>query len=343
MKTALIQKKFTQRISLIIVLLFISVSGNSINPEEVKEWPLPDFQLGISFYNGHHAPNYRKQLKHIKSAGFTTIRVMVNHFSPNTGFGVFNEKGELTPEIFGFKELMKEAKEIGLIVDVTFWARFEHDLRSDQRKSIQPYLNGILNTTRYLVYHGFDEHDFYLDLGNEHSDPVFVGGYISEKDLKYMVSMIKSEFPKIQLTASITAFMKPEDASKYATRVGLDILSYHENRAIGKWRWDDMEKLTKELQSAFTGPIFFDEPACSDYAPVTGFDKPDIMLEPVTADRLLTAYQGAKKAGAKMWCLHHHACWPPNFPGLNHSGITPKDLFEAEKYFFKFHNKSIVK
>lgn len=338
----MMQKKLTPRIILIIILLFSFIRGNSINYGGVKEWPLPDFQLGISFYNGHYAPNYRKQLKHIKLAGFTTIRVMVNHFSPNTGFSVFNEKGELTPEIFGFKELMKEAKKLGLIVDVTFWARFEDNLRSDKRESIQPYLNGILNTTRYLVYHGFDEHDFYLDLGNEHSDPIFVGGFISEEDLKHMISSIRSEFPEIMLTASITGYLKPIDASKYATRVGMDILSYHEHRGKGLWRWNDMEELTKELQSAFKGPIFFDEPACSDYAPVTGFDKPDIMLEPVTAERLLTAYQGGKKAGAKMWLLHHHACWPPNFPGLNHSGITPKDLFEAEKHFFKFHKKSTV-
>ena len=60
-----------------------------------------------------------------------------------------------------------------------------------------------------------------------------------------------------------------------------------------------MEKLTRELQSAFEGPIFFDEPACSDYAPVTGLDNPDDKFEQVTTDRLTTAYKGAKKAGGQ--------------------------------------------
>lgn len=323
-----------------LTLFFVTINCYSNNYNENVKWPLPDFQLGISFYNGHHAPNYKKQLKSIRSVGFNNIRVFVNHFNPNdAGFTVFDQSGNLTNEIIGFKKLMKEAKKLGLIVNVTFWARYENTLRSDKRKSIQPYLNGILNTIRFLVHSGFNEHDFYMDLGNEHSDPIFVGGYISEEDLKQMISIIKSEFPEINLTASITGYMKPVDASRYAKRVGLDILSYHEHRGKGLWRWNDMEKLTKELQSEFEGPIFFDEPACSDYAPVTGFDKPEIMLEPVTTDRLLTAYKGAKEAGAKMWLLHHHACWPPNFPGLNHKGIIPRDMYKAEKDFYKLNNK----
>lgn len=321
-------------------MLFVTINCRSNSYINDSEWPLPDFQLGISFYNGHHAPNYKKQLKSIRSAGFNNIRIFVNHFNPNdAGFTVFNESGNLTNAIKGFVELMKEAKNLGLVVNVTFWARYENTLRSDKRTSIQPYLKGIMNTTRYLVNSGFNESDFYLDLGNEHSDPVFVGGHISEEDLKEMINLIKSEFPKIKLTASITGYMSPFDASKYAKRVGLDILSYHEHRGKGLWRWNDMEKLTRELQSAFEGPIFFDEPACSDYAPVTGLDNPDDKFEQVTTDRLTTAYKGAKKAGAKMWLLHHHACWPPNFPGLNHKGIIPEDMYKAEKDFFKLRNK----
>lgn len=329
----------TKKLVLVIMLFFVSSICFSYNLYDNSKWPLPDFQLGISFYNGHHAPEYKKQLKSIKSAGFNNIRVFVNRFNPNdAGFTVFDESGNLTSEIAGFKELMQEAKKLGLIVNITFWARYENTLRSDKRKNIQPYLNGIMNTTRFLGNSGFDEHDFYLDLGNEHSDPLFVGGYISEEDLKLMIFSIKSEFPKIKLTASITGWMSPTDASNYAARVGIDILSYHEHRGKGLWRWNDMEELTRELQSAFKGPVFFDEPACSDYAPITGFDNPDDKFELVTTDRLLTAYRDAKKAGAKMWVLHHHACWPPYFPGLNHKGIIPRDMYKAEKEFFKFHN-----
>lgn len=321
---------------LIFILFFVCTSCYSKKHISNNDWPLPDFQLGISFYNGHHAPNYKNQLKDIKSAGFNNIRVFVNHFNPyEAGFTVFDEYGNLTNQIVGYGELMNEAKKAGLIVNVTFWARYENTLRSDKRKSIQPYLNGILNTTRFLINAGFDEHDFYLDVGNEHNDPIHVGGHISETDLRHILETIRNEFPKIKLTASITGWMSPADASSYATRVGLDILSYHEHRGKGLWRWDDMEGLTRELQSVFKGPIFFDEPACSDYKHLAGYDNLDNELELVTTERLRTAYKGARKNGAKMWLLHHHACWPPNFPGLDRSGIIPKDMKKPEKDFFK--------
>jgi hypothetical protein len=297
-------------------------------------WPLPNFQLGISFYNGHHAPDYVSQLIRIRQAGFDNIRVFVNRFNPNNaGFTVFNESGNLTSEINGVLATIGHAKNLGMTTNITFWARYEGSLRSDKRSSIDNYLKGILNTTRAIVNYGYTEHDFYLDLGNEHNDPVAVGGHISESDLQKIIAAVKSEFPKIKLTASITGWMSTRDASAYAARNNLDILSYHEHRGAGVWRWNDMDGVVAELKSIYPGPVFLDEPACSDYIYTSGFDNPGV-LETVTTDRLKTAYQATKSGGARMWLLHHHACWPPDFPNLNHDGVIPSDMQNAERGFF---------
>lgn len=301
-----------------------------IDDQPVYEWPLPKFQLGISFYNGHHAPGWQNQLHAIKAQGFNHVRIFANRFNPHgAGFTIFDGTGALTNEIKGTVEFIKYSNALGMTVNVTFWRRYESGLRSDEPNSFQPYAKGIVNAVRYLYGAGLNESQFYVDLGNEFNDPIDVGGHLSSSEVIHLINMIKKEFPKLMLTASFSGWMDTRNASRYAASTKMDILSYHEHRGAGRWRWHEMDKVVAELSEVFKGPVFFDEPATSDYDKTGGRN-----LETVTTERLQTAYRGAKTGGAMQWVLHTHACWPPNFPGLSHSGTIPTALEEPERGFF---------
>jgi hypothetical protein len=190
---------------------------------------------------------------------------------------------------------------------------------------------------RFIVKSGLTAKDFYFDVGNEHNDPILLSGHLSIDELKDIFAVLRKEFPDIKLTASITGYMEPEKASLYAKESGMDILSYHEHRGKGLWEWDKMDVLVKRLKSHFDGPVYIDEPACSDYKYTSA--ESSNKLEEVTTDRLLEAYRSSMKGGAEQWVLHNHGCWPPNFPGLGHGGRIPEDLKQPERGFFDEPNK----
>ena len=245
----------------------------------------PRFLVFISMFGLMGAPNIAADLRTIKTLGFDGFRIWPNL---DTGPQIFDRDGTVrAAELQRLRSILDQARTERLLVDVSF--TFEHT------PGLTPagVRTGIMALTAAL--RSYD--NVLFDIQNERN----VGDrrFMSEADVRNILTGIKSVDPARITTASNSPVDSPEYAAAFTARLGLDATAYHEPRTSGWYSLSRTQAVVGAMR-ANGRPAYLQETMSTRDASVA-YPSND------RAEYFLQAIGHARQSGAAAWCFHSHA------------------------------------
>jgi hypothetical protein len=179
------------------------------------------------------------------------------------------------------RAVLLEARERGLVVDVTFTA--EH-IRGLTR---QTYTDALVRATEALR----EYRNALFDLENERNLHGPGNRPLDAAAIVAMVAAVKRADPARIVTASTSQDVPPQRAAQFARDAHLDVTAYHDPR-VRDWYRDEQVASVAERLTSGPFPVYFQEPA---RYPNPSTDR---------AEYFVQARAAAARAGVAAWCFH---------------------------------------
>ena len=254
----------------------------------------PTFLLGISFYGALGEPEkfMTKDLDEMKRYGFNWFRVWATWSAfQNDVSAVDGEGNPREPYLSRLKQLVKEADDRGMIVDITL-SRGNGITGPSRLKSTEALCRAAATIVQSLQPHA----NWYLDMANERN--IMDSRYVSFEELKEVGGYVKQLDSNRLVTASHSGDITRSDLREYLLTVHVDFVAPHRpRRASSAGETKEMTRRYFNMMRAIgrVVPVHYQEPFRRGFKPQRWEPK---------AEDFIRDLQGARR-GAAGWCLHN--------------------------------------
>jgi len=253
------------------------------------------FLLGISFYGALGEPEcfVTEDLDDMKRYGFNWFRVWATWAAFENDVSCVDGQGNPREPYLGkLKQLVKEANDRGLIVDVTI-SRWNGAAGSPRLKSIEALSRAASTILEALKTY----RNWYLDTANEHN--ITDHRYVSFKELKEIRELVKGLDPRRLVTSSHAGDVREEELRQYLLTVRVDFVAPHRPRRASTADETQGKTIQYFNQMRTIGrvvPVHYQEPFRRGFNPERWEPK---------AEDFLHDLEEARQGGAAGWCMHN--------------------------------------
>jgi hypothetical protein len=291
------------------------------------------FLVFVSYFDAVDAGmKVDRDFSQLKALGVDGVRIFPNWWTKSSingnvdshaGDTIIDSDGNIRETPWGLLvEIIEEAAEHGLLVDLTFTADTvgnEDPSCEGAELGYNDYKSALEEITDRLS--GANYEHVLFDLQNESNITGPLCGSLSNAQALDLVSAVhgvdSSRIVTVSVQSDINSNGSAAPAGTRAAYSGQDVVAYHEDRGNGSDNWyDAYDDIVDDIHSEASIPVYLQEPA-KMYS--TSHD----------ADDFLAAVGAAYSAGAAAWTFHSNAGSFMNDPGNDYLD----NLMDEERKF----------